>query len=154
VSLPQRQFGVALPGRRYRPRWGAHGILPREDGLALVFIHDEGYLDLPGGAVDPGETLEDALIREFREEAGLQVRPAALLGMAGQYAELDDGRSVNKVCGFYLVREVAPAVAIAEPDHELVTRGAELALTHLEHEAHAWAVMVWLRQARRRSFAL
>jgi 8-oxo-dGTP diphosphatase len=40
----------------------------------------EGVFTLPGGAVEVGESLQEALLREVREETALTVDPIALAG--------------------------------------------------------------------------
>jgi ADP-ribose pyrophosphatase YjhB (NUDIX family) len=40
----------------------------------------KGLYTLPGGAVELGETLEQAVIREIREETALEIEPIELVG--------------------------------------------------------------------------
>ena len=59
---------------------------------AAIFRHDRilivrrarppahGIYTLPGGGVELGETLEEAVIREVREETALEIAPVALAG--------------------------------------------------------------------------
>jgi 8-oxo-dGTP diphosphatase len=60
----------------------AKGIIRRADGAVLIIRRspgsktDPGCWDLPGGKMDRGERLVDALAREAREETGLTVRGA------------------------------------------------------------------------------
>jgi 8-oxo-dGTP diphosphatase len=51
-----------------------------------------GLYTLPGGGVELGETLEDAVIREVREETALEVAPVALAGYRQAIARDDAGR--------------------------------------------------------------
>lgn len=53
------------------------------EGRILLVQSVEGRWQLPGGAIDPDETPEDALRRECREEANADVRPARLLAVLG-----------------------------------------------------------------------
>jgi len=63
-----------------------------EDGKTLMVRIDPGtttepFWALPGGGVELGETLADALRREFREETGLEVEVGALVDV-GEFIRL------------------------------------------------------------------
>ena len=61
------------------------GAVVRDDAGRLLLIRrghepSRGLWSLPGGRVEPGETLEEAVVREVREETGLEVRVGAPVG--------------------------------------------------------------------------
>ena len=68
-------------GEPARPALGvaAKAIVRRDDGRLLLIRRprdaerEPGLWDLPGGKMDPGETLRETLVREGREETGLKL---------------------------------------------------------------------------------
>jgi 8-oxo-dGTP diphosphatase len=51
-----------------------------------------GLFTLPGGVVETGETLADAVMREVREETGIAIEPLALAGHREVIVRAADGR--------------------------------------------------------------
>lgn len=58
----------------------ALAVILNEAGQVLMHLRDDipqiawpGYWSLPGGSCNPGETPAQAIVRELREEAGLEV---------------------------------------------------------------------------------
>jgi 8-oxo-dGTP diphosphatase len=143
------QFGVADPDRAYRDRPAAFGVLARDGRVALVTVEKPGYqpwLDLPGGAVDPGEDDAMALVREFGEETGLRVRPGRLLGRADQYFINTDGEAFDNRQAIFEALWVGEASLLKiETDHTLVWLPPPEAILRLRHDSHACAVSLALR---------
>jgi 8-oxo-dGTP pyrophosphatase MutT (NUDIX family) len=62
-----------------------YGVLLRA-GRVLISaetVAGREVLKFPGGGVEPNETPEAALVREFREECSIEVRPVRLLHAPG-----------------------------------------------------------------------
>ena len=59
-------------------------IIRNDDGKILFTIRKHapsaGMLDLPGGFVDLGETAENALVREIKEELNLKINKSEFAG--------------------------------------------------------------------------
>jgi 8-oxo-dGTP diphosphatase len=146
------QFGETLPGRSYRDRPAAFGVLERGGKIALVRVEKPGHapwLDLPGGAIDPGETPADAVVREYGEEAGLRVRALEPFALASQYFLNTDGEALNNQATFFVLALEAVDTALkVEDDHTLVWAEPASAVAQLRHDAHAWAVAAWIRRLR------
>lgn len=65
---------------------GVAAIIRDEEGRVLLEVRsDNGAWSLPAGAIDPGESPSEAIVREVYEETGLVVEPIFLVGVVGPY---------------------------------------------------------------------
>lgn len=78
-----------------RPYLAVSAAIFRDDRVLIVRRAQPpayGLYTLPGGGVELGETLEQAVIREVREETGLEIEPLVLAGYRQMIARDAEGR--------------------------------------------------------------
>jgi 8-oxo-dGTP pyrophosphatase MutT (NUDIX family) len=86
-----------LDKKNYNPngtvgrRPSVRGIIIRGGKIAMMHSRKYDYYKLPGGGIEPGETLEETLIREVREESGLIVIPETMKEF-GYVRRIEKGR--------------------------------------------------------------
>jgi ADP-ribose pyrophosphatase YjhB (NUDIX family) len=77
-----------------RPFLAVSAAIVRDDQFLLVRRARppaEGLFSLPGGVVEIGESLTEAVVREVREETSLVIKPVALAGFREAIARDDAG---------------------------------------------------------------
>ena len=69
-------------------------VFIQQDDAILLARQDYGqqYWSLPGGVMEPGESIDEAAIREVKEETGLDVRLRRVVGLYSKPGE--DGLAV------------------------------------------------------------
>ncbi len=83
-----------------RPTVGAGAVVQDDDGRLLVVRRGRepaaGRWTLPGGRVEAGERAADTVVRELREETGLDVEVTGFLG----FSEVFDGDGHRVILDF------------------------------------------------------
>jgi ADP-ribose pyrophosphatase YjhB (NUDIX family) len=63
-------------------RVGAFAIIMDNEGRVLISRRtDSGWYNLPGGGVEPHEAVPEGVVREVREETGLEVEVGRMIGV-------------------------------------------------------------------------
>ena len=97
------------------------------DGGRILAMHDERspYFYLPGGRVKMGERAEDAVLREVREELGIEARIVRPLWLSQSFFNEDVAHvDYHELCLYFLVDASAT---------DLLTRGDRFRGPELRH---------------------
>ncbi len=98
------------------PQAGVGGVI-LEEGKVLLLLRrkapEAGFWSLPGGRVEFMERVEDALVRELREELGVAVQIESLLCVTDHIVPADNAHWVSPA---YVVRVVSGVPRNLEPE--------------------------------------
>ena len=97
-DIEGKHHEVLVSELTFRP--SVYGVIINE-GKILLSRQWDGY-DLPGGAIELGETIEKALIREVKEETGVDVRLGKIISCEDSFFKLPkDKKPVQSILIYY-----------------------------------------------------
>lgn len=115
--VPPEQYYAQLA----RVRQGAGALITLPDGRVVMYdVSYRDYLELPGGAVESGESPPAACARECREELGVAIAAGRLLVVDHQTDGGERGHSVMFVYDGGVVEESALDVVPTDEGHGVV----------------------------------
>lgn len=116
----------------FRKRGASRAVLLDDKGqIYLLNVSKHGYHKLPGGGIDEGEDIIQALERELMEEVGCKAELVAELGTVVEYRNYDDG-GLEQTSYCYLAKQVGEQVASALEEGELAEGMFEVKATSVD----------------------
>lgn len=88
---------------------GTYGIITQDEAILLIKKARgpyKGLLDLPGGSLEHGENVEDALVREIKEETGLDAMRVEWKNNLTTVVDFEDERGAISMYHIGLVYKV------------------------------------------------
>jgi ADP-ribose pyrophosphatase len=98
------------------PKVGVGGVILHNARVLLLLrkkAPEAGFWSLPGGRVEFMERVEDAVVRELKEELGIEVEVESLLCVTNHMVQADNAHWVSPA---YLVRLVSGVPQNLEPE--------------------------------------
>ncbi|MDX8047690.1 NUDIX hydrolase [Gracilibacillus sp. S3-1-1] len=108
-----------LDEKKYHRSFGVYGIYQQDSNLLVIEKSTGPYknrFDLPGGSLEDGESLIDAMKREFFEETGLEIEVEHNIGIIDfklpwLWREFTD---LHHIAVYYKVRKVGGTLIVPE----------------------------------------
>lgn len=103
-TITDKNFNSDIPAPEiYKERKAARAIVfDKENNVALLHASKNDYYKLPGGGIEDGEDIMEALNREIKEEAGCSIKNIKELGEIEEYRNIDSLHQIS----FCFVAEV------------------------------------------------
>lgn len=92
---------IKVPKEKFKFRTSAYGIIKHSDKMLLVNTRSSGKWFFPGGEVEIGESLEDAIKREVMEETGIEIEVEKFLSFKETFFYYDPEDSGFQNYAFY-----------------------------------------------------
>jgi 8-oxo-dGTP diphosphatase len=122
LTIYQQDISSASPvvdTSSFRKREAARAVLFDDDGqVYLLNVSKHGYHKLPGGGIDEGEDVKQALARELLEEVGCKAELVTELGIIIEYRDYEDG-GLQQTSYCYLAKQSGEQVESALEEGEL-----------------------------------
>lgn len=96
---------VRVPRSKLTLRAAVYGVIVHDGKVLLIRSHHGGGYYLPGGGIEVGERIEDALRREVLEETGIEVKVGGFVHFYEDFFYYDPGdRAYHSLLFYYHCR--------------------------------------------------
>lgn len=121
--------GIIVSEKRYHRAFGVYGIYVKDGKLLVINKNGGPYInryDLPGGSLEEGESLSEAMKREFLEETGLEIDIEANIGVTDFKLPWlwKDFTDLHHIAVYYSVKKIGGLLSIPEQFDGQVSLGA------------------------------
>ena len=99
---------IKIKTNDYNFKFRVSGLIIKNNKLLLVDMDNSGFLCLPGGYVELGETTEEAIKREFIEETKRKVVIEKYLGVVENYFINKYCKKIHEISFYYLISIASP----------------------------------------------
>jgi len=72
---------LTYPYVKHNHLTSAAGLVVRDDGMVLLVLSPRRGWEFPGGLIEPGEPIDAALLREIKEESGVDAEVIGFVGV-------------------------------------------------------------------------